>query len=253
MEKNRNAFILLLLIALVALGGIVSFKIRKGADSKPTKNIPAQEAGDTVVVKKTDKSPYLTVYYEYPVSGPKHGLVKERIEKIVADWKKESDPSGLSAEEKEMQGISTERPYEMNITYFSSRNDSIFTHRFQVYSYNGGAHGIGVVQTINIGANEKEIAFEDLFIEAKQGVSALAALLKQKLYADFAERLYQNPEMVEEGLHGEALTSLPFEATPTGITFIFNQYQVGPYVSGTIEVPLSFSELSGIIKPDFLK
>jgi hypothetical protein len=210
---------------------------------------------DTEIKKETDTSlPYTTISYEYPTRGPGKDIVLQREKEIIAAWKKENDLSKFSPEELENIGIGPEfgRAYELGIRYSYTQNTKLFSHELEVYSYTGGAHGLTTIETISLDSKNTVIKLADIFINQTSAPAMLKEKLQQKLFTDFAERLYDDPSMVEEGLSGEAFDALVFRASDTGLTFIFGQYQVGPYASGIIEVPFTSVELSEIIRPELL-
>ncbi len=250
MEKRNAAIVILVLLLCIAL---VLFR---GALFKTKKNSPepgSQTSNTATIVKGTDTSvPYLKITYQYPTGTIGASVIKDRVTAIIADWKKENDISKLSEQDKEMMGLTEGRTYELYIKYTHSENTKLYTHRLEIYSFTGGAHGITTIETYSFDASGKNITYTDIFTNPDTGLEALKVKLREKLFTNFSDRLYNDPSMVEEGLSGEALKELPFNAVGDGISFTFGQYQVGPYVSGIIDVPLTSKDLEGIVKPEFL-
>jgi hypothetical protein len=246
MNTKRSVLVVLLLVVVMAFFGFQKYSAKKET------SVPVNTDQGLSVVKETDTSnKYWNVSYEYPKVGVGASTVEARVKSIVSEWKSENDLSKLSDEDLEMAGLTEGRKYELTIKYSKTDGAKLTTHEIEAYSFTGGAHGITTIETLSFTSDGTQVSLSDLFVN-DQSRGKLREKLKIVLYKDFAERLYTEPKMVEDGLSGEALDSMQFEATKTGLTFIFSQYQVGPYVSGIIKVPLTAAELSGIVKPELI-
>ncbi|MGH2642398.1 MAG: DUF3298 domain-containing protein [Chitinophagaceae bacterium] len=131
--------------------------------------------------------------------------------------------------------------------------DSIVSIAFQSYQYTGGAHGLSntLLNVFNLKEN-KTLTMNDIF---KPGYEEeLRQALEQEL-----RKQYDIPDNAPlNGDHGIlfdkrlALTK-NFYLTGKGIGFIYNPYEVAPYVVGQIELYIPFSKIANIIQPDYLK
>ncbi|WP_181882317.1 RsiV family protein [Helicobacter didelphidarum] len=130
---------------------------------------------------------------------------------------------------------------EMNIGYIDSQ--IIAFDRF-LYTFMGGAHGVPFYTSrfYDIaGQRDVELSLSDVFIEPKELLGLLEARLKDK---EVDTSMLFKPN--------EPLNVLPssFRISPKGITFIYNVYEIAPYVMGAIELEFGFVELREFAKKD---
>lgn len=250
---QRWVYIVLGIVIVLVLGIVSGVRFLMHSKKAVTVEQTTHEVTGLPITKVQDTAtPGLTISYEYPTSGPGATIVENRIKDIVSGWKEENDTSKLTDEERDMYGLTDGRTYELTITYSNSENTAFSTHILTIYSFTGGAHGITTTETISVKPSGIKIMLTDMFTDKESGIQKLRNLLQQKLHSDFSDRLYSEETMVNDGLSDDALSEIPFEATPQGISFIFGQYQVGPYSSGIITVPLTSGELAGVINSEFL-
>lgn len=132
---------------------------------------------------------------------------------------------------------------------FSLLNDKhIFSYGVDLYVYMGGAHGITnrIYYNYNL-ANGTLITEADLFTNDYQAV--LSHLLKQHIIADNAT--INSPEELDEIYWTEHIApNGNFYITHETINYVFNPYEIAPYVFGNIEVNIPFTEIKEILKKD---
>jgi hypothetical protein len=131
--------------------------------------------------------------------------------------------------------------------------DNLVSVAYENYQYTGGAHGLGntLLQVFDVNT-AKTLTIQDIF---KPGYEAsLRQVLEKHL-----RTAYEIPE--GSALNGDqgvlfdphlALTR-NFYLTGQGVGFIYNPYEVAPYVVGPIELFVPFSEIREIVRPAFLK
>ena len=119
--------------------------------------------------------------------------------------------------------------------------DDILSYTVTKYTYTGGAHGTTSVIALNIDMKTgAAVTEEEMF---KAGYSdRLSGLLTGRL---------------PESLENPADTSMLFEknirpngnftVSDSGVTYIYNQYEIGPYVMGTIKVTVPWNELEDLL------
>lgn len=146
------------------------------------------------------------------------------------------------------------RPWALEITYKTDDpfSKDILTLRFLTYEYTGGAHGLSIVSSYILDlANNKEITFNDLFVANSKPLEKLAPLaaaaLAQQLGPD------ADPKWISDGTAPKAENYTAYALTGKGLVLIFQQYQVAPYAAGIQEVTVPFSQLQGVLKPEYIK
>lgn len=119
--------------------------------------------------------------------------------------------------------------------------DDILSYTVTKYTYTGGAHGTTSVIALNLDMKTgAAVTEEEMF---KAGYSdRLSGLLTGRL---------------PESLENPADTSMLFEknirpngnftVSDSGVTYIYNQYEIGPYVMGTIKVTVPWNELEDLL------
>lgn len=122
--------------------------------------------------------------------------------------------------------------------------DDILSYTVTKYTYTGGAHGTTFVKALNLDMKTGEaVTEEDMF---KAGYTdRLSELLTGRL---------------PESLENPADTSMLFEKnirpngnftiSDSGVTYIYNQYEIGPYVLGAVNVTVPWSELKDLLRKD---
>ena len=126
-----------------------------------------------------------------------------------------------------------------NSILFNTGN--ILTYIVNNYQYTGGAHGMTYNTAYVIDLEKMEaLSYDDLFIPGSE--TALSSLLKQKLILD--KKAKNEKGLKEIGYYPEAIIpNNNFIVNDKGITFIFGQYEIGPYVLGITEITLPYKEI----------
>ncbi|MGN1211003.1 MAG: DUF3298 domain-containing protein [Candidatus Cryptobacteroides sp.] len=160
----------------------------------------------------------------------KDGAVKAYREINLPLWEKFDDkdetPMGLSWEEI-VEG------------YFAGSRKNIVSYLIIRYSFTGGAHGSSLEGVLNFDRESgKEITEEDIFVPGYE--ETLSRLLTEKVTDVIGENGVLFVDTIEP--NGNFLVS---EKT---ITYIYNQYEIAPYSTGIIRIPVEWESLSEVLK-----
>ena len=110
------------------------------------------------------------------------------------------------------------------------------------YDYSGGAHGSTVERCLNFRLSDGSPVTEtDLFIDGY--ADTLSGLLSARLGMAFS-----NPEDYDALFIKDIEPNGNFLVSEEGITYVYGQYEIGPYSLGTIEVSLAWEELEGLLR-----
>ena len=110
------------------------------------------------------------------------------------------------------------------------------------YDYAGGAHGSTSETGINFDRNTGEaIGEDDVFKEDSREE------LRKLLSAHLQESLPDN-DAYDALFIKDIEPNGNFIVTPAGVTYIYGQYEIGPYYLGIIKVTLPWEELEGLLK-----
>ncbi len=199
------------------------------------------------VVPIVDSSiPYLDIVAEYPKGIVGDTEIQSIVENGISQFKKEYTFYVLDE-----FSPTAESQYTLSVDYSTTHSLNFVTHVLEVFTYTGGAHGGTDVQTYSFDVHGNQLSLQDMLSEP-DGLIQLSKKIRSILSTEEYKDLV-NIEWLEEGAGPNMQNFSAFTFNSTGITFIFQQYQIGPYVSGIIEVPLTFLELKDIVKPEYLK
>ena len=108
-----------------------------------------------------------------------------------------------------------------------------------IYGYSGGAHGMDAKTAVTFSLSTgEEVTESDLFIEGYE--NKLTEALRRNLLVSIPDQ-----SMLFET---EIFPGGDFYLTSEGITYIYQRYEVGPYVIGIVEVTVPWNEIKDILK-----
>lgn len=139
----------------------------------------------------------------------------------------------------------------------TARHDEAVVSLIEVSSlYSGGSHPNSVQIAYNLDiTNQRLLALEDVIAEGTE--SELARMVREDVDEKFAVIDGMN------GLFGDYADTIAGSfsygnMTPywyfndQGLVVFYNQYELGPYAAGIIKVELEYSELEGILLPEYI-
>ncbi|KQT18398.1 hypothetical protein ASG31_06655 [Chryseobacterium sp. Leaf404] len=168
---------------------------------------------------------------------PMHDYTSENIKMRMTENMKKylSD----NAAEKEY----ADREYAMtwdqvsDMKVFAQTKDFL-TVNYNGYGFSGGAHGYGYDLYKTVDLKKQTILQLSDFIEISK-LNWKPVLLK---HAD-KEMLFDENISANDNFYFDNQS----------ITFVYNQYEIGPYAAGIIEIKVPFSEIKQYLKPEFQK
>ncbi len=199
------------------------------------------------------------IEYTYPVITKGLNLIsKDKINQSLRLWaitnaqnqKKDFDKDVINYKSDE-KWLATN---DIKLIY-SLENFPILNVVFSSYTYTGGAHGSHNVSVLifNTDTGEK-ISSQNLFKEGYlQKLSSLSFDVLKKNNTQNHEILYGDEMMVKDGLKPTADNFSNFVLARDGIHIIFDEYQVGPYVSGSPEIVLPYRAIQDVMTDSFKK
>lgn len=127
---------------------------------------------------------------------------------------------------------------DKNGKFLESYNGMV-SYMSYVYGYSGGAHGMDILNCITLDKETGDIInYEDLFIEGYE----------ERLIESLRANLLCSIDDMEMLFEKDILPHQNFYLTSTGITYIYQRYEIGPYVLGIIEVTIPWKEIQDIIR-----
>jgi hypothetical protein len=200
---------------------------------------------DTSLLKPI-QSIFIAKYFGADLSGATPGeaieIYKNRFIENYRQFEYDSDKSAYMFDEHIDDAQSSFSYYEI------SRSEVFFNRQgilsFSIYSenYTGGAHGSHGFDGYTVDLNTGKLLGEsDIFCEGY--FDAIAAAIVQKIVRE--NNLSDAKELENIGYADirEIVPNGNFLVNGKGITYIFNEYEIAPYVMGKTEVLLPYSEI----------
>ncbi len=126
--------------------------------------------------------------------------------------------------------------------------DGIFCFSTNIYSFTGGAHGLGIVKYTCVDLSDGSVITEkDLFLDDYESI--LSPIILEKLAEIQNVKL---PKDLENNGFFDISDIKPnnnFYLNEKGITYIYNPYEIAAYVVGISEVFIPYEDISFILAP----
>ncbi len=241
--KRAILFVITIIILLIFLIILTPY-IKKPETSLPSSESVSQTAVfETVTLE--EKTDFAELKLSYPKLPP--GQYTE-VSQFVASVQGEHAQNIRDAEAF-AQEFGGGAMYQTILTYAIATSTNTTTFVFQLYTYTGGAHGNTAVLTFTYKNSDRTlVTLKDVFTDATY-LRTISAQARTYLYASLGEQ--STRDQIDLGTEPNTDNFNAWYMTNDTITFIFGQYQVGPYVIGMPEFPLSKKSVSSIVRPDF--
>lgn len=185
---------------------------------------------------------YYSIDLEYPKSSNSElPEISSHLDKVRSDFL-ELVPK--TDEEAAYQGISEGRAYvlKMDTTIYTS--SSTITYKLETYMFTGGAHGSTFVSTFTYTKDGKLIPLSNI-LSGPDSLAKLSSSARNYLYEKLSDQ--SSKHEIDTGTEPKEENWNAWYLTDHAITFIFQQYQIGPYVLGVQEFPMSRTEAKTIL------
>ena len=118
----------------------------------------------------------------------------------------------------------------------------------------GSAHPAHELVCLNFDErNKRALNFSDLFIPNTDYIAFLSQFALADLTRQMKEGTYfSNPDMIEQGTAPKPQNFQCFTLTPNALVLHFQEYQVGPYVSGPAKVVVPIAVIRHLLSPAVL-
>jgi hypothetical protein len=239
MNSKKTIPIFIILIVLVAIGAVSYFYLQKKPSiiqQAPTTNIQD--------IKIADNTPPFKINIVYPQI---YGLdtynqkAKAIIDKEILDFKTNSLANDKAVKDTDpIEYARNPRTYELDIDYTKGQIDkNIISTMFNVYNFEGGAHGATYFVPLNYNISTKqEIKLADLFPGETNYLQKISAFCIADLTKQLTKALGNlDGTTIEDGAGPVADNFQFFLMNPNNtITFYFPQYQVAFGAAGDFKV-----------------
>ncbi len=125
--------------------------------------------------------------------------------------------------------------------------DGVLSYELEQYVYMGGAHGVNNRLFYNYSTDTgARLTEKDVFIK---GSEAELAQLLQNALIEQSDEYTSREDFIEAGFEFDSIhPNGNFALTEDAVTYVFNPYEIAPYVFGETEIVLDKSMLKPILK-----
>jgi hypothetical protein len=213
-----------------------------GRKQKPTVFVGSVEQ----MFSEKSEGKYYTMNLSYPQSGEaEYPEIYAFATSTVQDFLGQAE--NISDSDAEIMNLGGDRKYDLEITTRIATSTQTVTYIIEAYTFTGGAHGNTTVATFTYDKTGKPVTLDDIF--SAPYLNKIAAMSRTYFYNTLGDEAI--PEMIDSGTSATSTNFSDWYLTDQNITFIFGQYQVGPYVVGMPEFSIAKSALSDIISKQY--
>ena len=202
-----------------------------------------------IEAKKKDLYETTSRYLEFSTTHPLASIINPELKLMAANEQKRWVAEVVEMQKEYKMNTPWTQEFGMEAAYVTPKLASITIMR---EGYTGGAHGYGFTDTRNFGlvnGKPKKLTLEDFFDPTFKPGPYVSKLIVAKLKKEEGADWVHNGEFKKV----EPKQLQRFSASPNGLTWYFNAYEVGPYAAGDFEVKLSVAELGAKFKKGMLK
>lgn len=156
-----------------------------------------------------------------------------------------SDNKNVTADELKEFGQSYNNAYIKTVQVIYS-DKKLLSLAAQTYTYTGGAHGSAVSSYLNFDIQrKKQLRYSDIF---RSGTDDAVQKSIEK-YFRIQHKLKPNQSLQDAGLFENTIPPTKnLYLTTAGVVFCYQQYEIGPYAMGQIEIFVPIHELKPLLQ-----
>lgn len=180
-------------------------------------------------------------YFGIVNCGDNQDCIMKYVTNLVAEY----NEIGEDVTKEEIEEWSGAYTWDLSEFVGVGYNDNeILVLNADYYQYTGGAHGLPTIDCYIYDTHTgQQMTFEDVFIASKE--DALVEKIKDRLVEwEYEDYLFS---LEEVGM------SDVFSIDGANVTFIYNVYEIAPYVAGPIFVSFKYKEIDEFLNPEFKK
>lgn len=188
--------------------------------------------------------------FEDTQEGTVSAMVKAYVHNYIVQYLSEG-PDAIDSYGEDIEAAATWMSYEETVDgCVLYNNHGLLSYQVRIYSYTGGAHGNTKTYNGVFDLQAKEVlCLSNIFEELS--LNNLNQLMRQRLAQQYecqtveelSERqLFFAPEEIE--------ATENFYVGATGISWLFDPYDIAPYSTGEVVVELTWDELYPLLKSD---
>jgi hypothetical protein len=138
----------------------------------------------------------------------------------------------------------------LNIKAIVLRQDSgITTLQLQLYTFRGGTHGDSIIRFINWDTKaKKSITLNDILVNGYEDrLTGIADTIFRR-----QEKLSDTTSLAANYFFkgNKFALNQNYSITPLGIRFLYNENEIKPYIAGTTDLFIPYSQLKSLLRPN---
>lgn len=206
----------------------------------PEVSIKRLETNDAWVTQFLDQNIQDFSKAQSPDEAKKSTTLQQNVDQFVQAAKQDSAERGSPV------------PYTMNIgAEYLGEKSGLSLFEIEADYYTGGAHGSAIKTYFNLDRKaQKQIKLNDIIVAGKK------QQLYDLVYQQFVSWVKANDPATDikqyEDMWKFKLTD-NFTFDTDGLEFQYGQYEIAPYAAGMPNFTVPYTQLNGIIKPQYLK
>ncbi|MEK9174028.1 MAG: RsiV family protein [Patescibacteria group bacterium] len=248
MLTKKQFIIFILALAALAAFVVVGFRTSGSTDPEGAQNEPIDTTAalwpsrEVEKISVDQKTTYADITGSYPKTASDSITMyfKSFVEEQVSQFL--DDTSWAGEVESAASGNLT-----LDISYKSVESSTVQTYIFTVNSYTGGAHGLQFRKTFAFNKEGQLLTLSNLFSNGFDGFPAFAKVVQKELL----KRPSADANWIGDGAAAREENYRSFVVTDTGITILFDPYQVAPWSDGAIDIAIPVASLGTTLKADF--
>ena len=261
MNKTLGTLLLVVILTAVVALFFQNTRISPSSPSKPVGGLFSPR--DEKYVKNIETKTY-TIDVDMDLTGVPiiDTLVTGKVDELVASFEDQYDVSKFTDEEFTELGFADGRKYSFTVRGGFAHDAQLYSYRTDMSEYTGGAHGNPSVNCLVFTVDGGVQELKSFFVSGSAYLSVLASIVPARVQQELCKTVteYSSEDaktadectrevtgMVADGTSATAENYSTFQITDTGILFIFQAYQVAPYVFGQPQVEVSWAELGNIV------
>ncbi|HRH55333.1 MAG TPA: RsiV family protein [Candidatus Paceibacterota bacterium] len=178
-------------------------------------------------------------------------LMEDFVDETIADFKRQGDFDNLTPADIELMGLSDTRKESIMISYEEYAGADTVSYVYTLYVDTLGAHPNAFFRTFTFDRlSGEELKINELFVSGSDYLGRLSAIAEFELSKSLGE--FADIEYIRQGVAKDAINFQSFAIDGENLVLVFPPYQVAPYAAGTQEVSIPLSQLSEILKLEYL-
>jgi hypothetical protein len=243
---KKNIIIFIIIIAIIAIIVVASSILSKNPEEVEPETIP--ESVEIVTLQPTEmetekrEETYYSIDLEYPKARPNElAEVRDYVDMVRSDF---MALVPKTAQEAEDQGFGEDRTLVLKMETTVYTSSTTVTYKLETYMFTGGAHGGTFISTFTYDKAGKLLLLKDI-LSSPDALEKLSARARNYFYNKLGSQGQR--EIINIGTEPKEENWSAWYATDKSVTFIFQQYQIGPYAIGIQEFPLSRAEAKTLL------